>query len=131
MRRRSRRSRRRNESGMPRISLAWFRRWSWTDAAQRTERGRICPVCSDKGESPDIGQTVECLHIRVGQQDFSLYLIPVSSALWTEVAGWNGRKREETRKQEGRGGERQYDRSRARLKGKSKGSNDCDWNKYR
>ncbi|KAK1136030.1 hypothetical protein K0M31_000599, partial [Melipona bicolor] len=64
-----------------RLAWRWYRRvWSLTI-------GEHGPVCSDKGESPDIGQTVECPHVRIGQQDFSLYLLPVSSALWTEVAG--------------------------------------------
>ncbi|CAD1480821.1 unnamed protein product [Heterotrigona itama] len=69
-----------------RSAWRWYRR-VWSLTVGEHGRGSIGLVCSDKGESPDIGQTVECPHVRIGQQDFSLYLIPVSPALWTEVAG--------------------------------------------
>lgn len=64
--------RKRNATNFVRVvSMMEFDRW--------TEASSIGLVCFDKGESPDIGRTVECSlppHARVGQQDFSLLPYP-------------------------------------------------------
>lgn len=73
--------RKRNATNFVRmVSMMEFDRW--------TEASSIGLVCFDKGESPDIGRTVECSlpPTLVSNNKISLcYLIPASSALWTEV----------------------------------------------
>lgn len=78
------------------VSMMEFDRW--------TEASSIGLVCPDKGESPDIGRTVECLPTLASDNKISLrYLIPASSALWTEVDGGGGGGERGGRTDRGRG----------------------------
>lgn len=88
--------RKRNATNFVRVvSMMEFDRW--------TEANSIGLVCSDKGESPDIGRTVECSpHARVGQQDFSPLPYPSLVSLM-DRGGWREGEEKGERTDRGRG----------------------------